>query len=62
MATLKHAISLGIAARIAKVCSQKLAFSHPPVTLLIGPPLQAGGLLAGVVGGLGGSAGDLVNR
>ncbi len=62
MAGLKQDIRRGIATRIAKLSTQKLSFTQPTVPLLIPAPPQAGGLLTGVVGGLAGSAGELLNR
>jgi len=62
MASLKLDVSQGIAARIARACIRKLTFTQPVASLLIQDPPQAGGLLAGVAGGLAGSSGEVVNR
>jgi len=62
MASLKLDVSQGIAARIARACTHTLAFTQPASSLLVQDPPQAGGLLAGVAGGLAGSTGELENR
>ncbi len=62
MASLKLDVSQGIAARIARSCTHTLTFTQPAASLLVQDPPQAGGLLAGVAGGLAGSSGEPVNR
>lgn len=62
MAHLKQDVSRGIALRIARACTQRLAFSQPAGGLLLQAPPQTGGLLSGVVGGLAGSSGELPHR
>ncbi len=62
MASLKLDVSHGIAARVARACTCTLTFTQPAASLLVQDPPQAGGLLAGVAGGLVGSSGELVNR
>ena len=62
MARLKLDVSQGIAVRIARACTRTLTFTQPAASLLVQDPPQAGGLLAGVAGGLAGSSGELLNR
>ncbi|KAL0019773.1 hypothetical protein WJX79_007774 [Trebouxia sp. C0005] len=62
MISLKLDVSQGIAARTARACTRTLTFTQPAASLLVQDPPQAGGLLAGVAGGLAGSSGDPVNR
>lgn len=63
MEALQHAISIGIARRIAQVLTHRLTFSHGPGGVLIAtPPVQKGGLLFGVAAGFGASSGELISR
>ena len=62
MARLKLDVSQGLAVRIARACTRTLTFTQPAASLLVKDPPQAGGLLAGVAGGLAGSSGELLNR
>ena len=63
MEALQHAISIGIARRIAQVITHRLTFSHGPGgVLIVTPPVQKGGLLSGVAAGFGASSGELIGR
>ena len=63
MKALHDAVTVGIAKRIARALTHRLAFTHGPGGVLIAnPPVQKGGLLSGVAAGFVASSGEIVNR